>query len=444
MSRRASAASLTSVGRFIAHAQVPLFRNAYALIFSTATTSGLGMLYWALAARYYTSEAVGLNAAAISAMIFVSGVSRLYLDGALIRFVPQAGRMTARLVGYSYLLSEVMTLVVGLVFILGISIWAPSLGFLGGSPYLILWFVLASMTASIFSLQDAVLTGLREAIWVPVENIIFAIVKIVLLIVFTRLSPEYGIFASWTIPVVVSLFPISILIFLRLIPRHVQATQAAGESLAPAQIAKYAAGNYLGSLFMLAYTRLLPILVVSQAGTSANAYFYLPWVIANSLQLVAINMSQSLIVEGAVDQAKLGSYGRHALMHTARLLVPVVVIVLLGAPYILRIFGKSYAAEGTQLLRLLVLAVIPNSICVLSFGLARVQGYVRRIVIFQGLLTALVLSLCYILLRSYGLIGVGIGYFVSQSIVAIVLLLTHLRPILQPASRSHSDTAKVQ
>jgi O-antigen/teichoic acid export membrane protein len=81
---------------------------------------------------------------------------------------------------------------------------------------------------------------------------------------------------------------------------------------------------------------------------------------------------------------------------------------------------------------------------VLSFGLARVQGYVRRIVIFQGLLTALVLSLCYILLRSYGLIGVGIGYFVSQSIVAIVLLLTHLRPILQPASRSHSDTAKVQ
>src|SRR5438874_13639391 len=112
MSKSVSNVSLISVARLVAHMRVPLYRNAYALTFSSITTAGLGMVYWLLAARYYTTDVVGLNSAAIAALMFLTGVSGLYLDGALIRFIPRAGRATVRLVGYAYLITGIVATLV--------------------------------------------------------------------------------------------------------------------------------------------------------------------------------------------------------------------------------------------------------------------------------------------------------------------------------------------
>src|ERR687885_2667573 len=95
----------THAERLLAHVRLPIYRNAYALVLSSATTSGLGVVYWTLAARLYTPEAVGLNAAAISAMMFLAGVSQLNLMSALVRFIPTAGVRTQRLIVSAYLLS---------------------------------------------------------------------------------------------------------------------------------------------------------------------------------------------------------------------------------------------------------------------------------------------------------------------------------------------------
>ena len=41
----------THAERLLAHVRLPIYRNAYALVLSSATTSGLGVVYWTLAAR---------------------------------------------------------------------------------------------------------------------------------------------------------------------------------------------------------------------------------------------------------------------------------------------------------------------------------------------------------------------------------------------------------
>jgi O-antigen/teichoic acid export membrane protein len=87
-----------SVAQLITHLRTPLYRNGYALVLSSATTSVLGVAYWIVAARTYTPAAVGLNAAAISAMMFLAGVSQLNLMSALLRFIPGAGRATGQFV----------------------------------------------------------------------------------------------------------------------------------------------------------------------------------------------------------------------------------------------------------------------------------------------------------------------------------------------------------
>src|SRR5260221_11418977 len=114
---------LPFMARLMAHLRTPLYRNGYALILSSTVTSGLGVLYWVLAAHNYSTEAVGMNSAAISTMMFLAGVSQLNLTSALMRFLPGAGKATFRLVIYTYLISVVIAGVVSFVFMLGIDIW---------------------------------------------------------------------------------------------------------------------------------------------------------------------------------------------------------------------------------------------------------------------------------------------------------------------------------
>jgi O-antigen/teichoic acid export membrane protein len=424
---------LVSVARIIEHIRVPLYRNAYALTLGSALTSVLGMVYWLLATRYYSADVVGVNSAAIAALLFLSAVSGLYLDGALVRFIPRAARATGRMVVYAYLAGASMSAIVSAAFLLGIDIWSPALGFLAGSGWPIVGFLLASVTSCVFVLEDAVMTGLRGAVWVPLENTIYALAKIALLLVFAKFLPEYGIVASWVLPVVVLIVPVNYFIFRHLIPRHRRTTEDIAQPVEPRQVATYVAGNYLGYLCMSAYLRLLPVLVIQQTDSRTSAYFYLPWVIASSLQLVSINMNQSLVVEGSLDQGRVAILGRRALVQVMRLLLPIVALLVVGAPYILRIFGSAYAREGADLLRLLALAVIPNTLSSLYFGVSRVRQRLGRVVLGQGAIAALTLGLSYVLVRNYGIVGVGIAVLASHSLVAMALLLTQLGPRLRQA-----------
>src|SRR5579871_1980393 len=131
------------VNEFIAHFNIPLYRNGYALMISTGLTSALGLVYWAVAARVYNSDNVGLNSMAIAIMTFLSGLAQLNLQEAMIRFIPRAGSRTLRFAVYAYATMIVLSLILGVIFCLGIAIWSPAMRFLITSPSSILWFAAA-------------------------------------------------------------------------------------------------------------------------------------------------------------------------------------------------------------------------------------------------------------------------------------------------------------
>lgn len=430
-----------SLARLRTHVRTPIYRNAYALILSSASTSGLGIIYWVLAARYYTTDQVGVNSAAISMMMLISGLSQLNLMNALPRFIPIAGRATRRLVGYAYLSSVIVTVVLSVVLLGGFHVLTPVSNSLGANLQFELWFIAATMAWCIFALQDGVLTGLRQATWIPIENTLFSLAKIVLLILLAASFGQYGIFVSWTVPAVLTLIPINYLIFRHLIPHHIEESKDRAVPMMIRPIVKFIAANYAGSLFSTVSTMVLPVVVLTQLGASANAYFYLAWTIAYSLQLIALNMVSSLTVESAMDEAKLITYSRNMLVHMARLLGPLILIIVIGAPAFLHLFGANYADEGGTLLRLLALSAIPYSINVLYLGFARVRHQIGGIVLVQGSLCILGLGLSYALLHTYGITGVGLGWLVSQTIVALVLIFTRLRPVISVVIRGSNDVA---
>lgn len=418
--------------RLIAHVRTPLFGGAYALIFSSASTSALGLLYWALAARLYDSDDVGINAAAISTMTFISYLAQLNLAGVLTRFIPTAGHTTGRLIVGAYAAATLLSGVAAAAFVLVVAHFTSPRLTLIGQPVGAVWFVLATMSWSLFALQDAVLTGLRRTVWVPVENTVFAVAKIALLVLFVGALEGNGIFASWTIPAVLLLLPVNLAIFRWFIGRHVARGVAVAPEVQLRGILPYLTGDYIGSLFVSATVGLMPLIVLSVVGASGSAYFYVGWTIAYSLQLISINMATSLMVESSARRDRLAHDSRRMLMLLFRLQVPAVIVVTVGAPYILRLFGTSYAAEAETLLRLLALAVIPHGINAIYLSLARVQRRIARIILVQATIAIAALVLSVLLLGQIGIAGVGLAWLLAQGAVALVVFTTQLWPLWAP------------
>jgi O-antigen/teichoic acid export membrane protein len=421
MAKLISLAAPAKLHGFVEHLRTPLFRNGYALIASTGITSVLGLLYWAIAARFYGTEAVGLNSMAISVMIFMSGIAQINLQETMIRFIPQAGKKTLRLVVSAYALVIGLSIITGIVFCLGVALWSPALAFLISSPDTILWFTCAIIFWSLFVVEDSVLVGLRQALWIPLENAIFSVLKIGLLILLAAALPQTGIFMSWTVAVAVIIVPINFLIFRRLIPNHTATAHPTTTPIRMRQLSKYIAGNYVAALLSNMASALLPLIITQMAGAEANAHFYLAWIVAGALQIITANMATSLTVEAATNSANLAEYRRRALSGIARLLVPLVVLVIVFAPLILRLMGPSYLAEGTLLLQLLAVAAIPNLYTMLYIGLARVQNRIAGIIAVYGANALFVLGLSTLLLPSLGISGVGFAWVISQTVIALAL-----------------------
>lgn len=423
MTKIISISKSPKLDEFMAHLRVPLYRNGYALIVSTGITSALGLLYWTIAARVYEADEVGLNSMAISIMIFLSGVAQFNLQEAMIRFIPRAGARTLRMALYAYGIVLVLSLLVGVIFCLGIPLWAPSLSFLITSPSAILWFALAMVLWGIFVLEDSILIGLRQALYIPIENAVFSVVKIGALLLLAGLLPHTGIFISWTASVILVIVPVNWLIFRHLIPKHVKSVKSPLPSIPVREVVKYVAANYLAALLSGISSAALPIIITEISGAEANAYFYLAWVIAGALQIIAANMSTSLTVEATLASEPHEAIRRRALIGIARIVIPLVVLIVLGAPLILQIVGQDYVEQGTLLLQLLALAAIPNLFNMVYVGMARAQNRNWSIVGVYGANALIVLGLSVLFLPRFGITGIGLAWVISQTLIALTLLV---------------------
>ncbi|MEZ4673800.1 MAG: hypothetical protein R2932_06085 [Caldilineaceae bacterium] len=412
----------TQLGKqLISHLSLPLYRNGYALLFSGVTSSGLGLVYWLLAARFYAPDVVGLNSALISAIMFLSGIALLGLNSLLTYFIPRAGSRAGQLIGYAYGVSALAALVAGAVFLGGIDFWAPELTVIVNSWLMRIAFAGAVLVMTIFTLQDSVLIGLRQSLWVPVENSLVGVTKVTLLIAMVSIWQHYGVTAAWLIPALLSLIPVNWNILRRFLPNHRRTLKTPMVGFSLREIRSHMAGNYIGGLFFLSSTTILPLIVTQVLGAEANAYFYMPWMITAGLHLIPQTMATSFTVEATHDGERRAEYFQKVVSQCLRLLLPLVLLVSLGAPYILAFFGAEYAAQGTTLLRILPWALLPNVFVAMHLSMARLQNRMRVVMSIQGAVCVLMLTFSYLFMQWWGIAGVGSAWLVAHIIVAVVI-----------------------
>ena len=422
---RPDAQPVGRVRRALAGWRDPQHRDGLALVLSSAISSAVGLLYWVVAARLFTPDEVGVNNALISTMTLLGITSQLNLGSALLRFVPVAGRSARALVITCYGVGAAVACAVGAVFAAGAGWWARDLVDALGHGPLIAFFVLATPVWTVFVMQDYVLTASKRATLVPLENVVFALLKIGLLAVGTLLVFRGVIAVSWALATAVIVLVVSA--YLMRVLRPAAVTAPAQEEIRPRNIARFVSADWAGGLCTDAVEFGLPLIVLVVLDPDSAATYGMVWAIAYGLYLVTHGMSQSMVAHVSASPERLRAAVRTMVGKALTLIVPGVLVIVPGAGLILSIFGPHYAETGTTLLALCALSAVPNVVVVAAVAGARVRQ--RRAMIFAvpASVAAIVISLALTLMPRFGLTGVGIALLVGESAVAAAILVFALR-----------------
>ncbi|GAA1216602.1 hypothetical protein GCM10009608_62160 [Pseudonocardia alaniniphila] len=335
------------------------------------------------------------------------------------RVLAAAGVKSRRLVLGGYGIAVALSLVLGAVFVLII----PN-HLLAGTVEKFTFPLLVALF-SLFALQDWVLTGIRKAVWIPVEQLLFAIAKLGLLVLFSVWALHNGIILAWMLPCLLAVLVVNAVLLGRTLPRRrepVAADMPDRRGLTRIFLAEYATGAVM---YVVPLT--LPLLVVAVLGTEANAYYAVPWLIGESLGLLIYNISSSYLVEAAHDKQRIAALMARTIRLIALVAVPGVAVVVIAAPWILSIMGPEYADQGSTVLRLMVVAVLFSTVSTLYVAICRIQLQMARVVVIEAMIAVLVIGLAVALIRPLGIAGVGLGYLVAELIVAVATI----RPLVR-------------
>ncbi|MXM64516.1 hypothetical protein GR925_13935 [Streptomyces sp. HUCO-GS316] len=410
----------------------PVLRTGHLLAVSSLVNAGLGFVFWIFATHWYDERTVGLSYSALSASLLLTGIGQLNLNDFLVRFVPSAGRRTRRLVLTCYAASTSFSVVVAVAFLAMVPVVAPRLEFLL-TPVTATCFVVATAGYVIFILQDGALTAVRCPGWVVGENVIFALSKMLLLAFGAALGLFSGILLSWAGALVVSLIVANSVLMGRAIPRHERETKTTPP---PPRMLGYAAADYSGSLFRMAGYTLVPLIVLNQLGAEQSAYFSVAWSVAYVPYLLARNMGTSLLAESMRGPERLVEHALRVLRHSGLLLAGVTVVLVAAAPQILSLFGASYSAEGSTVLRLMALSALPNLLLSVAIDVARARRRLRWAVALQVAMCVLVLGLTRLLVPELGIVGAGVAWLVTQCLIGVFLVLSWSRWLVPVTERS--------
>ncbi len=398
-------------------------RSGIDLVTSSALNAIAGLAFWFVAARQFDEEVVGINAALLAIMTSVETFATLGLKNSLIRFLPSYGDQGASLVLRIYFATGAAALLLAPAAAIVLGRRIDGLSDLA-SPVGVAAFSLASFVWLVFVLQDSVLVAIGKTSLIPTSNLVYAVAKLGFLVVIGVgfSAPRWGIFGAWVLPLLLIVAWVNWVAFRSLARQPVDAVATPTRGLL-----RFAAGEYASAIVNMGLFGLLPVVVLAELGERSSAFYSLAFTIAYSLMLVNSNVSTALLAVASHRTDQLLPQTMKAARQMSMLVVPAAIFALLTAPYILRIFGRSYADNASNLLRLLVLTAIVNIPIALAFGVLRVRQNVGGLLKLHACRTIAILGLAVLLAPNFGLTGLGFAWLLGDSLLALGIIVAYRR-----------------
>ena len=159
-------------------------------------------------------------------------------------------------------------------------------------------------------------------------------------------------------------------------------------------------------------------------GAKFSAYFYLDMMIASLLYIIPMATSQSLFAEGSYRERELKVQLKKAIKIISLILIPIIIVTFLFGNYILLAFGKEYSNEGFILLKFLSISGIFISINAIGGTILNIKHKIKLLILLSLINTTVILSLSvfFIKMNLFGVVGVGIGWIVGQGTTSLIYL----------------------
>lgn len=397
-------------------------RGAMALMISAAAAGGLGFLFWSLTAHHQGAAAVGSVSAEVSSITFLASVGSLNLINVFARFLPEAGWLARRMVLVSYGSAALAGLLAAEIFL--VTPLANGL-VLGGGPGRII-FTVCVVLNSVFMIQDGGLVGFGRSGWVPVENILVAIARIVLLpVTATLMSPDTGALWSWALPMAAA-----VLIVNAFIVGPLASQQRHAPSLPPmTELTRFVAVESVTTAVSSAVSAFLPALVTLRLGSVQGGYFYVPWIIATMVSLLLSSILISMVREAVANPAKASAAIRRSIGLTAVVVIAVMAVCLVGPTLVLALLGHSFAAHGAPLLRWVGLAMPATAVSLLFWSTCLVRRRPWPVFAVNLATSAAIVGGVLLLRHGTDISRVGFIYCIVQWAIAVAVSIPTYRAL---------------
>jgi len=246
-------------------------------------------------------------------------------------------------------------------------------------------------------------------------------VKLGLLLVFAAMAMNGAIVWAWALPCAATVLVINPLLLLRTLPRRPPAPEGASPVPPRRELIRIFFGEYATGAVAFVVPLLVPLLVLTQLGPEANAYYALPLLIAESgLGVLVWNISSSYMVEASHDNRDIAPLMRRTFKLSFLVVGTGTPFLLITAPWLLSILGSNYADQGASVLRLMALAIPFMVFSMMFINTSRVQNRMRRVVLTQLLIGTMMIVLTVVLLPIMGVDGAAWAYLISEASGAIV------------------------
>jgi O-antigen/teichoic acid export membrane protein len=353
--------------------------NSLALIATKVATLGLGFLFWLVAARLFAPDAVGLAGGLVAAALLCVQLALLGVGSAVIAMFPAHRDGPGRLLDNALTTATVSGAVVGLGFAALAAVAFAELGVVGTRPAYLALFVAMCALGTAGVVLDQISTTLRRGDQALGRGVLNGVLSLVAVVALGALAGAgaMAIFACWVAGVAAAC-ALGAAQLRRAVGRYRFRPRL--ERPLVARLVAVGLPNHALTLADRAPGLLLPVLVTELLSPTANAYWYVVWMMAWVVFSIPIQVGMTLFAEASHRPAAIDGLVRHAVRWSLGLGVAAAVALALVAGLVLSFLGARYAAAGTGPLRVLVWGIVPMTFVQAYYARCRAAMRLREAV----------------------------------------------------------------
>jgi len=399
-----------------------ILTNSGSLTGAVIVTALLGLPYWSLAARAFSTEVVGFAAALVAAMTLLGTLGMLGLGTLLAgEFARDEGDHRGHLVP-ALVLAAFAGAALGIAF----GIAAPrrlGLEQLGGKPGSIAIFATGAGLTSLSLVLDQALIGLQRGGLQLARNVLFAVAKLALVAIAATGALTLGgvgLYATWVAGLVLSLLWVAV-------PLHRRRTGVRARRLAASlwtvicEWRTKAVKHHLVNIALRVGPLAMPLVAAGTVSVAGAAYYYTGALITNVLGYGAVAITFALYTAGARHDGEFPRMLRFTLRMSFAVVIAANVVLLVGAPVILSVFGPSYVHNGATVMRLLGVSVLLMVVKDHYIAIARIRDWLTRAAVLCAAGAVLEIGLAAAGGLLAGLDGVALGRILALLVQALVM-----------------------